>query len=150
MNKKKYHFNENQFLDNIEYINSIIIAILFAIGLIPFTYSKVSSILITLILIQIIISAIRFRLLNVIIELALLILSIISFIPILGFITRFIGIIFAIIESASFKNKIIYEKIEINTINKFKTKQNKKNNKQNNKEKSKNKEKIYDAEFKEK
>jgi hypothetical protein len=126
--KKKIIKREKEisFLNSIQYIISIIIALLFILGLIPYTFKELFPILISLIIIQFFISIIRLRILNIFLELILILLSIFSIIPILGYFFRILGFLTAIIEIITFKNSIYYKKIEIITINKFSNKKQKK------------------------
>lgn len=150
MKSNKMYIKDDSFLDKLQYFLSIFIAILFGLGLVPFVYLGVFKFVMILILIQIIISAIRLRILNVIIELLLLGLGLFSLIPILGYLTRFFGILVSILEASSFKNSVIYQTIEINTINKFKSKKNKSKKDKSKKEEKLNSKNIVDAEFEEK
>ncbi len=134
-------------LDSAQYLIAIIIAICFGIGLIPFYYDEVFVVLISLIIVQIIISFVRLRLLNVIIEVFLLIISIIAIIPFIGYLFRIIGLLASLLEMLSFKNYIMYKNIEIRT---FKTDFSKKESKSNNKKIQKKSIKAQDAEFSEK
>ena len=124
METKTKYSQEFSILDRIQYFISITIPILFCFGLIPTYYDNVFNTLIILLSVQLIISLLRFRLLNLFIELILIGLSVISLIPLLGYIFRFLGIIFAILDMSSFKSAVIYTKFENMT---FKTRnQNKK------------------------
>ncbi len=148
MKTKTNYKNEFSIFDRIQYFISIAIPILFFLGLIPTYYNNVFNTIIILLSIQLIISLFRFRLLNLFIELILIGLSVISLIPLLGYIFRFLGIIFAILDMASFKSTIIYTKFENMT---FKTNKQKNQTKKSNKTKSKFESKnIKDADFEEK
>ncbi len=150
MERKEYFLKRDLNLDYIQYIISIIISILFALGLIPFFYINLVTILIILIIIQLVLSATRFRIMNIILELILLILSIFSIIPIIGFLTRFFGMLIGIIDTSTFKNYAFYEKIEIITINKFKDSKFGSKSKFSKSRKGFNSNNFRDAEFKEK
>lgn len=142
-------------LNNTQYFISSIIAVSFGIGLVPTLYDNVFPIIMISLTAQLIISLGRVRLLNVFLEIFLIGAAFLSQIMLLGYIFRFVGIIFSIIEMASFKNGILYKQMEVRT---FRT-SNKKRRKSPagaaasiNKSKSnvKPKTKIKDAEFKEK
>ncbi|MCA9495904.1 MAG: hypothetical protein KC589_03095 [Nanoarchaeota archaeon] len=102
--------------DWIQYFISGIITICFVIGLIPGYYNKIATLLIAFIVVQILISILRLRLLNMILELFILLISIISLVPFLGWFFRFLGIITGILEMASFKNYKLYKQVEIKTF----------------------------------
>lgn len=146
--KTKINYSQKfDFLDKIQYFLSISIPILFTIGLIPTLFDNVFPTLVTIIIIQILISLLRFRLLNITIELILIGLSVLSLIPLLGYLFRFTGIILAILDLATFKSIVIYSKFE-NTAFKN-TKKNPKPKKEFKKSKFNNSN-VKDADFKEK
>lgn len=129
--------------DWIQYFLSAIITISFVIGLIPTYYLQVGPIILGSLVLQLLLSIARLRLLNVILELFIIILAIISFIPILGYIFRIIGIFAGLLEMASFKHYTVYKQIEIRTFN------NRSKNKKQKKIRTENKN-IKEADFKEK
>lgn len=133
-------------LNIVQYILAAFIGICFGIGFIPTFYGNVFPVIAVALVIQIIISIARLRFLNIILELILLGLSVISLIPILGYLFRFMGIIASIVELASFKNYQIYKHVEIITFGKNKKKENKKGVKAN----YKRPEHYEDAKFEEK
>ena len=128
------------FMDHIQYFIGLFISILFLVGFIPFSFDNLFKLIIGLIIIQVIISLLRLRIFNILLELILLGLAIFSLIPVLGYFFRFLGFIVGILEMTSFKNYKLYKKVEITRFypKKFKKKQ------------IKNKVKFKDAEFKEK
>ena len=103
-------------LDWIQYFISGIITICFVIGLLPGYYPKVATILIAFIVVQALISILRLRLLNFILELFILLISIISLVPFLGWFFRVLGVITGILEMASYKNYKLYKQVEIKTF----------------------------------
>ncbi len=135
INKKKISF-----LNNIQYFITLIISILFLVGLIPFSYGNLFNLIVGLIIAQVIISILRLRFFNVIIELLLLFLAIVSAIPVLGYLFRFFGFILGILDMILFKSLVLYQKVEIKNFysKPFKKKQIKKRTN------------FKDAEFKEK
>ncbi len=139
--KKKFSL-----LDTLQYTLAIIITICFGIGLIPTYYFQISIVLIGCIIVQLILSLLRLRLLNVILEIIILILAILGIIPVLGYLFRFIGLFGALLEMASFKNYKMYKQIEIRTFDNFSAKKRKSNSKQIRKSNNK----VVEADYKEK
>lgn len=135
------YYRKIDFLDTFQYIISIVIAVTFAAGLIPGLYGEVFIFTIAAIVIQILFSLIRLRLLNVILELFLLLFAVIGFIPVLGWIFRLVGFFGAILDMATFKSSHIYKKVQVKT---FKPRPSKK------KPAKKTVKKFKEAEFKEK
>lgn len=150
--KKTVTFEKKfDFLSSIQYFISIFIAILFGFGLIPFQYNNIFEGILILIVIQIFLSLIRLRLLNVFLELILLLLAVISFVPFLGYVFRFIGMLFTILDMSTFKSAKIYKKVKIMTFDNFKSKKGfNYSNKNNKKSKKFDLKDIDDAEFSEK
>lgn len=126
VNKEKLNF-----LNIFQYTLSVVILFLFLFGLVPFSYYLVFYFLSILIIVQLIISLLRFRLLNILIELLILGLAILSLIPLLGYGFRFLAIFFLIFEFFSFKNNSIYyqSNIRVGISNKSKKASKKKENK---------------------
>jgi len=153
--KKETYYEKNfLFLDWLQYLFAIIITILFLFSLIPFFYGYISKILVIILFIQLILSILRLKLLNIFLELILLSFALISFINIIpivfifiGYILRFFGLLFGIIEMLSFKNSKVFKIIEIVTTNKFRRKTVRKSKKSPEKVKT---EKFQEAKFKEK
>jgi len=109
--------NKNvQLLNNVQYFLSSVIAVCFGIGLIPTLYDNVVNVIMVALGFQIIISLFRGRLLNVFFEIFLIGLGALAYIPLLGYFFRFLGIIFSILEIASFKNTFLYKQMEIRTF----------------------------------
>ena len=133
------------FLDNIQYFLALIIALLFLLGFIPLTYTGFYIIILFAIALQILLSIARLRIINVILELILLFLSVVSLIPLLGYFFRFLGIIATLLDMASFKNYRLYKTIEIKTFKPGKNKP-----KQKKPSKIKNSSKVREAKFEEK
>lgn len=140
------------FFDYVQYFISMLISISFLLGLIPFFYDNVFRLAITLIMVQIIISLFRLRIFNILIELFLLFLSVISLVPVFGYIFRFLGFLVGILEMTSFKNYKLYKKIEVRNFypSGFNSKNNSQKDTKSELKKSKNKVKFQDAKFKEK
>ncbi len=134
------------FLDTVQYIIGIAIAVLFGVGLIPGYFGYVFPILVFVIIVQAVISLVRLRILNLFIELFMLVFAIIGIIPYFGYLFRFIGVLAAIIDLTSFKNYQLYKHIEIRT---FKGHPNKGSTHPKNEKKIRDKN-VVDAEFKEK
>jgi hypothetical protein len=134
--------NKAYFLDLFQQLIAIAILISFFIGLIPFAYKEIFYLASGLIVVQLLISLFRLKLINFILESILLILSIFSLIPLLGYIFRGLGLLISILDLSILKNTLIYKKVEVFTrdIKKKKFKKSKKFNSEN----------IKDAEFEEK
>jgi len=117
-------FKKMKILDRIQYFIGVFIGILFVLGLIPFTFDKLYVLIKGLIIIQIIISLVRLRILNVILEIFILGLAFLSLIPLLGYLFRIVGLIMSILDFSSFKNYKIFKKVEIKKYypNKYKNK----------------------------
>ena len=114
-------------LSNVQYFLSSILAICFAIGIFPFLYKKVVSIVAVCLAIQVIVSVIRGRLLNVFLEIFLVGLAALSLIPILGLVASFFAMVVCILEMAAFKNGVLYQQMDMRAFNsKNKTKTSKK------------------------
>ena len=126
-----------QFLDNVQYVIALAIAILFLLGLIPLTFDDIYPLLILLVIIQLAISLIRLRFLNVILEVFIIGVALLSLIPLLGFPFRIIGFLLGLLEVVSFKNNSLYVQAENRTFKKKK-------------KKVKAKPKFQEADFKEK
>lgn len=141
--------NNNKVMNNIQYFISSAMGICFGIGLIPTFFDDVYKVIVALLIVQIIISIIRGRLLNIFLEIFLVGLAGLSLIPLLGYVARFLGIIFCILEMASFKNGFLYQQMDMRTFNSksgFKSKKPKSKKPQVKKPKVK----FEDANFKEK
>jgi glucan phosphoethanolaminetransferase (alkaline phosphatase superfamily) len=85
----------------IQNILGIIIAGGFGLGLIPFWYIVTFPIIIVCLIIQIIISVLRFKLLNLILQIFVLVLALLSLIPFIGVVFRFLGLVITIIDISS-------------------------------------------------
>jgi predicted membrane protein len=134
--------DKKSFWDTIQYLLGVLITLLFALGLIPFTYGDIFGILAGLIIVQFAISLVRFRLLNISLLIVLFILSLLSLIPFVGYIFRFFAILIAILDFASYKHAKVYHRFEQIRVEKtsFKKKTSKK---------TKEKAEAKDASFKE-
>ncbi len=137
----------SKFLNNIQYFLSSIMAISFGIGLFPFMYKKVLPVIAVCLGVQVLISIFRGRLLNVFFEIFLVGLAAISIIPILGFFTRLIAVLFCILEMAAFKNGVLYQQMDMRA---FKSKKGSKKRSKKSAEIKKPKVKFEDADFSEK
>jgi hypothetical protein len=131
--KKKVIYRKSSFLDFFQYFIGIFISILYGFTLIPFHSIAIAPILAIALLIQLIFSAIRLRIINVFLELILLINILLSIIPLFGYVFRFLGIVLSILDMATFKSDVYYEKIEIIYENNFSKKSKSKKNKNSNK-----------------
>lgn len=141
MVREKYSF-----LSGIQYFLATFIAILFGISLWqPFFYKVVWG-LSGLILIQILLSSLRLRLLNIILEIFLLVLILPSLIPFLGVFTILIGLLLGMLEMATFKHMTVYKMAEVKTFKKYFGQSSKKEKKTSKKKSSK----VFDADFVEK
>lgn len=141
--------NKNIF-DIIQYLISIAISILFIIGLISTKFQEYFQITIGLIILQILLSSLRIRLINIIIELSILIFALIGYIPYLGYFFRFLGFLVSLLDISIFKSQTIDNKIKIIYRN-IKSKNYKENKNLKQKFYSKKFENnIKDAQFKEK
>ncbi len=118
VHKKTIKYYKKSLTDIIQYILSVIVTLLFCVGLIPSLYIELNLAkpIIILLIIQFIISLIRLRFANIILEILLIIFAFISVIPFFGYITRILGFIFSLLEVASFKNRTLYKRIHIKTF----------------------------------
>ena len=125
--EKTYTKKKLNFLNTIQYTIGLILSIGFAIGLVPFYYDNISTYIIALIIIQLLLSLVRLRFLNVFLEVVLLGLAVVSLIPLLGYLFRLIALIVSVLDSSSFKHTFIYKRMETVSNNKtfggFKKKQ---------------------------
>lgn len=131
---------ESGLINMIQYVISLCCAILFGLGFIPYYYDDVAKYLIAALVVNFLISLIRFRILNVFIQIFLIGLSVLSFIPLAGYLFRILGLIFSIVDMSTFKNVEIYKKVKVFTIKDTFDK----------KESKKKKDKVVDVDFKEK
>ena len=134
---------EFSLLSIFQQIIAILIGVLFFLGLIPFNYPEVSGILITLIVVQLFVSLFRLHLFAFFYELILLLLSVLSFIPILGYLFRFLGFIGALFDMLFHRNAQIIK--EVNFAKSSSGKKSRKNDSQKHFEG-----KVYEAKYKEK
>lgn len=142
--KTTTYYNKFSFLNGFQYFLATFIAILFGISLWqPFFYKVVWG-LVLLLLLQVVISLLRVRLLNIILEIFMLILILPSLIPFLGVFAILIGLLIGLLEMATFKHMVLYKKVEVKTIHDYfgKGKKDKKS--------SKKKTNFKDVNFKEK
>lgn len=139
----------NKIMDNVQYFISSAMGICFGIGLIPTFFDEVYRVIVVLLIVQILISIIRGRLLNIFLEIFLVGLAGLSLIPLLGYVARFLGIIFCILEMASFKNGLLYQQMDMKAFN-SKSGFNSKSSKGKKSGIKKPKVKFEDADFKEK
>lgn len=141
--------NKNIF-DTIQYLISIAISILFVIGLISTKFQEYFQITIGLIILQILLSILRIRLINIIIQLPILIFALIGYIPYLGYFFRFLGFLVSLLDMSTFKSQTINNKVNIIYTN-SRAKKSRENQKSKQKLYSKNFENnVKDAQFKEK
>lgn len=143
-------------LGTVQYIIGLVIAIIFGLSLVPFSYGDMFYLVLGIIVVQMIISLIRFRILNFMLETIILIFAIIGIVPFLiGYIFRLLVIPITIIDMATFKSTTIYKKVEIITANNIKRTRRTKNGKPIKSKtkitkKPRSKVKVKDAEFTEK
>lgn len=135
-------------LDFFQYIFALIIAIGFTSGIFGF-FKEIGVIIIFIIIAQLFISLIRFKILNLLIEVVLLILAIISLV--LNQLTYFLAILFiligflaSILDLSTIKYMTIYKMVETKTFDSFG------NKKKVIKTKKKVNKDVKDASFKEK
>ena len=141
--RQSIKYKKPSFLDNIQYIVGIILTIGLGVSLIPGYYNKMSEIIITALVVQVIISGLRAKIINVFLELVILLLSLIGFIPFLGWFFRLVAFFISLLDMAALKNNIVSKQIEIRAF-----KPNFRNKKKSAKKQEK--ETVVDAEFKEK
>jgi hypothetical protein len=139
-----------EYLNNLQYFLSSVMAFSFGIGLFPFMYKKVLPVIAVCLAIQVIVSVFRGRLLNVFLEIFLVGLAAISIIPVLGIITRFIGILFCILEMAAFKNGALYAQMDTRAFNSKSGFKSKNSSRKKSAEIKKSDVKFADADFEEK
>ena len=119
--RKEVHYQKKwNFLNIIQYIIGILIFALFVVGLIPFNYGVVGSTLLSLLVIQIIISLFRLSLFAVFLELLLLFLAVAAFFPVLGYIPRILGALLALLDLAGFQLTSRSKKVIITNFSKRK------------------------------
>ncbi|MCA9486027.1 hypothetical protein H6501_02765 [Candidatus Woesearchaeota archaeon] len=100
-------------LNILQYFIGAVILFLFLYGLIPGKYDDIFLYMLGAVTVQILLSLLRLRILNVVIELIILIFAIISGIPVLGYLFRLGGLILALLDLASFKSYVIYKTIKV-------------------------------------
>lgn len=130
-NIKKTYSNMNlKTLNIFQYCINIILLVLFFAGLIPYYYDNISKYIFLFLGIQIFISLLRLRFINVILELIILGLSVLSIIPFAGYVFRIVAILILFGDIATFKLIGIYKKVNVVNINTFKvdSKKNKEKN----------------------
>lgn len=110
--KVTYHKKLN-FLNWVQYVLGISIAVLFGLGLIPFYYDDVSKLLFGFLIVQSLLSLVRFRFANVILEFLLIVVAVFSLIPFLGYLFRFIGVLLSILDLSMFKSTVIYKRVHL-------------------------------------
>lgn len=103
---------KSSFVNKVQYFIGMIIAILFALGFIPFFYLDVFPFLIVALAIQLVISILRLRIINVILICIMIVLSVASLIPIVGYLFRFLGFLTGLLDMASYKSTFVYKRIE--------------------------------------
>ncbi len=145
MNQKQNTF-EVKNRNSVQYIFSIVISLLFGVSLIPGNFGDMGGVLVIMILVQILISILKFNLLHLILEFVLLIFAILSFIPYLGYLFILIGFVLSLLDLVTFKNSAIYKQVNVRFDTSF---SNKKKSQQKEK-KVKHSKDVVDAEFKEK
>lgn len=106
-----------KFMSNLQYFLASILAISFGIGILPFFYKKVVTVVAVCLGIQVLISVFRGRLLNVFLEIFLVGLAVISLIPIIGLVSSFFAMIICILEMAAFKNGVLYQQMDMRAFN---------------------------------
>lgn len=116
--KKTIYEERPSALKTIQYALAILIAILFGAGLIPFTFWSILPYLAGVIILQLIFSTVRFAIINIILELILLVLALLSAIPLLGYIFRILGLILALLEIGTLKSTVISRRVEYVVLNK--------------------------------
>lgn len=114
--KQEFSERTNKLLNNVQYFLSAVIAVCFGIGLIPTLYDDVFKVVMVALSIQIVVSLLRVRLFNVLLEVFLVAFGFSSLIPVFGYVFRFLGIIFSVFEMASFKNFVLYRQMEMKTF----------------------------------
>jgi hypothetical protein len=139
-----------KYLNNLQYFLSSIMAFSFGIGLFPFMYQKILPVIAVCLTIQVIVSVFRGRLLNVFLEIFLVGLAVISLTPVLGIITRFIGVLFCILEMAAFKNGVLYSQMDARAFNSKSGSKSKNSSRKKSAEIKKPDVKFADADFEEK
>lgn len=127
-------------LSFIQQLIAVGIGVLFFLGLIPFSYADIGGLLVGLIVIQALISLLRLEFLSFLYELFLLLLAVLSFIPVLGYVFRFIGFLGAFIDVLIHGNSKMVRKVQVVSM---------KSPRRKKKSKSVTG-KVYDAEYKEK
>lgn len=140
--KKEVSFSQGfSFIGFIQQLLAVIIAVLFFVGLIPFSYSELGKIIIVLIVIQALLSLVRLNIAAFLYELFLLLIGILSFIPFLGYVFRVVGFLGFLIDIVVHSNDSrVVRKINIvNTNFGNSSKEDKKYDKN-----------VYEAEYKEK
>ncbi len=126
-------------LSLIQQILGVIIGVLFFLGLIPFAYMEVGVSLLIIITIQAIISLFRAQFGMFLFELFLLFLAIISFIPLLGYVFRFLGLLLSFLEVGLHRDSKIIKSVNVVSYNRRKGSS-----------KTKSHSRVYDAQFEEK
>ena len=111
--KSSTSYKKPSLFDNVQYVISIVLTICLGMSLIPGYFGKVSGVIIAGLVIQLIFSGLRIKLINVFLELIVLLLSLVGFIPYLGWIPRFFAFFISLLDMASLNNNSVSKQIEI-------------------------------------
>ena len=118
--KTTKYYKKIRFLDIVQYLIASFIGIGFLLwllpqswNLLPTNYPPIEKIIISGLVIQAIISILRFRVLGLFLELFLLLLTLLSLVPYAGYFFRFLGLIFILVELATFQSYQIYKHVDI-------------------------------------
>lgn len=146
---------QTRWIQLLQYILGVFIVIFFIASLFPGAYNKLSDYTLFLIAVQLLISLLRFQIIGIFLEIALLILGVLGLIPILGFLFRFCALIVSTLDLVAIKGGLFFQAVNVFAGESVKKKYNKKKEEKKEEKSSKNKKKfnsdnIKDAYFEEK
>lgn len=106
----------------IQYLLTFLVLFLFGIGLMPGYYGDIYYIIATLLLFQILVSIVRFRVLNVVFQVVIFILAFIALVPVLGWFIRLLCFMLVLLDFGFLKFYNIEKHIVIKKYNNEKQK----------------------------
>lgn len=153
--KTTRYYKKIKFLDIIQYLIASFIGIGFLLWLlpqswnfIPASYPSIQKLVIGAIVLQAVLSILRLRVLGVFLELFLLLLALLSLIPYAGYFFRFLGIVFVLVELATFQSYEIYKHVDVKHTKPSKEEKSQEDKEEKKKESTR--KQIKDADFEEK
>lgn len=97
--------------DRIGYLFSLVLIFCFVLGLVPYMYDDVFWVALVCVCSLLVVSFWRFRVVNILFEMVLFCLVLLSLFPVLGYVFRFLGIVVGLFELSTFKG--FYQEIKV-------------------------------------